>query len=172
MKGRLKDLTFGRHGEQIITLSLQADFRNRFDELKDADIDIEIKKHRKRRSLDANGYAWKLIDLIAASMSLPKEVVYREAVKDIGGVSDVVCVKDAAVDNLRRGWEKHGIGWQTDVMPSKIQGCTNVVLYYGSSVYDIKQMSLLIDRLVQDAEQLGIETMTAEQLGGLEGYRK
>ena len=48
-------------------------------------------------------------------------------------------------------------------MPSKVEGCTNVILYYGSSVFDSKQMSDLISSLVQDAESLGIPTITDEQ---------
>ena len=95
---------------------------------------------------------------------MDKTTVYREAIKEIGGVSDIVCVQNEAVDKLREGWEAHGLGWQTDVMPSKIEGCTNVVLYYGSSTYDTKQMSALIDILVQDAQALGIETATPEQI--------
>ena len=65
---------------------------------------------------------------------------------------------------LRESWEARGIGWQTETMPSKVEGCTNVVLYYGSSVYDTKQMSLLIDHLVQDAKAIGIETLTPREL--------
>jgi hypothetical protein len=52
-------------------------------------------------------------------------------------------------------------------MPSKINGCTNVILYYGSSTYNTAQMSLLIDHLVQDAKALGIETMTPQELEAL-----
>ena len=70
---------------------------------------------------------------------------------------------DKAVDVLRSVWEKNGIGWQTDTMPSKLAGCTNVILYYGSSCYDSKQMSALISSLIQDAELLGIPTLTDEQ---------
>ena len=79
-------------------------------------------------------------------------------------VSEVVCVLDSAVDRLREGWEKQGLGWQTEVMDSKLPGCKNVILYFGSSTYDTKQMSLLIDHLVQDAQALGIETETPEQI--------
>ncbi len=49
-------------------------------------------------------------------------------------------------------------------MPSKIEGCVNVVLYYGSSTYDTKQMSSLIDQLIFDAKELGIETATPQEL--------
>jgi hypothetical protein len=68
-----------------------------------------------------------------------------------------------AVDRLRESWEKNGIGWQTDTMASKNEGCTNVILYYGSSVYDTRQMAQLIDSLVQDAEALGIPTITPKE---------
>lgn len=164
MKGKLKDLMFGRENEQILTLTTKADCRELFEELKEADIDFDIKKHRKKRSLDANAYAWVLMDKIAKKLSISKTDVYRESIRDIGGVSEIVCVQDEAVDKLRQGWERHGLGWQTDTMPSKIEGCTNVVLYCGSSMYDTKQMSALIDKIVQDAKELGIETDTPEQI--------
>ena len=126
--------------------------------------EYELVKTKKRRSLDANAYAWVLIDKIAAAVRLPKEDVYQNAIKGIGGVSDIVCVKDAAVDKLRQNWSKNGLGWQTDTMPSKITGCTNVVLYYGSSAYDTRQMSVLIDRLIEDAKALDIETLPPDRL--------
>lgn len=164
MKGKLKDLMFGRENEQILTLTTKADCRELFEELKEVDIDFEIKKYRKKRSLDANAYAWVLMDKIAKKLSISKTEVYRESIRDIGGVSQIVCVQDEAVDKLRQGWERHGLGWQTDTMPSKIEGCTNVVLYYGSSMYNTKQMSVLVDKIVQDAKDLGIQTDTPEQI--------
>lgn len=164
MRGRLIDLSFAMNGKQRLTVELDGDFRKQFDRFKDIDVRIEIKKYRKKRSKDANAYAWVLIDRIAAALSLSKEEVYRNAIKSIGGVSEVVCVLDSAVDRLREGWEKQGLGWQTEVMDSKLPGCKNVILYFGSSTYDTKQMSLLIDHLAQDAQALGIETETPEQI--------
>jgi len=164
MRGRLIDLSFAMNGKQRLTVELDGDFRKQFDRFKDIDVRIEIKKYRKKRSKDANAYAWVLIDRIAATLSLSKEEVYRNAIKSIGGVSEVVCVLDSAVDRLREGWEKQGLGWQTEVMDSKLPGCKNVILYFGSSTYDTKQMSLLIDHLAQDAQGLGIETETPEQI--------
>ena len=169
MRGRLKDLTFGAHGEQHITITVTSDFRESYDALKDSDINVEIKKWRKPRSRDANAYAWVLIDKIAAALSLDKAEVYREAIREIGGVSDTVCVQDVAVQKLCEGWEHNGIGWQTETFPSKIEGCTNVILYYGSSTYDTKQMSLLIDHLVAEAKAIGIETMPPDKLDALLG---
>jgi hypothetical protein len=128
---------------------------------------IKIGKFRKKRSLDANAYCFVLIGKIAEKTNVPKEEVYRAAIKDIGGNYDVVCVQDKAVETLCDTWKKNGLGWQTDTMPSKIEGCTNVILYYGSSTYDTKTMSRLIDNIVQDCKALGIETMTPAELSRL-----
>ena len=132
--------------------------------LKDKEYVIEIKEHKKRRSLDANAYCWVLIDKLAEHMQSDKEVIYKNAIRDIGGVSDIICVPNKSVDKIRIAWSKHGLGWQTEELPSKIDGCTNVVLYYGSSTYDSKQMSKLIDSLVQDCKAVGIETIPPKEL--------
>lgn len=162
MIGKLTNLRRLFGGEWEITFSTKGDAGAVYERLKDCDVNVEIKKAGKKRSRDANNLAWKLIDQIAEEMRISKTEVYRSAIKEIGGVSETVCVQDKAVSRLREGWEKNGIGWQTDIMPSKLHGCTNVILYYGSSSYDTKQMSRLIDLLIHEAEQLGIPTWREE----------
>ena len=169
MIGRLKDLFRGRDGDWILSISTPTDPREMFDQLSDKQVNVEIKQYRNRRSLDANGFCWVIIDKIAEKTGLSKSEVYRQAIKEIGGVSTVVCVKNDAVERLREGWQKNGLGWQTDTMPSRLNDCTNVILYYGSSVYDTKQMSQLIDSLVQEAEGLGIPTISDEEAERLLG---
>lgn len=169
MIGLLKDMTRSRDGKWVISFATTEDFSEAFDSLSGKEVNIEITQARRKRSLDANAYAWVLIDKIAEKTGLRKTEVYRNAIKDIGGVSTTVCVMDKAVESLRQGWSKNGIGWQSDVLPSKIAGCTCVILYYGSSCYDSKQMSQLIDSLIQDAESLGIPTITDEQADALLG---
>lgn len=164
MKGRLVDLSFGLNRKQRVTIELEGDFRDKFDKLKDADIKVEIKKYRKIRSLDANAYCWVLIDKIAAELGIIPNEVYRNAIKDIGGVSHIICIINEAADTFCADWESKGLGWQTEVFESKIEGCTNIVAYKGSSRYNTKQMSALIDSVVQDAQALGIETATPDQL--------
>lgn len=154
-------------GTPKITLAVNEknDLLQEYDDLKDLEmLSIEIKKYRARRSLDANAYCWVLIDKIAENQCVTKEEVYREAIRSIGGNSEIVCVKDSAVERLCEGWRRNGIGWQTDTFQSKLDGCTNVILYYGSSVYDTKQMSLLLENLIQDCKALGIQTETPEAI--------
>jgi hypothetical protein len=154
-------------GTPKITLAINEknDLLQGYDDLKDIEkLSIEIKQYRARRSLDANAYCWVLIDKIAENQGVSKEEVYRESIKNIGGNSEIVCVKNEAVERLCEGWRRNGIGWQTDTFPSKIDNCTNVILYYGSSVYDTKQMSLLLDNIIQDCKTLGIQTETPEMI--------
>lgn len=172
MKARLSDLALTFTGKQRLTLELEGDFREEYDQLKDVPVDITIKKHRKRRSLDANAYFWVLCDRLAEATGEPKEQVYRHCIRGIGGNCETVCVKEQAADKLRQGWGHNGLGWVTETMPSKLEGCVNVVLYYGSSTYDTAQMSRLIDNVIQDCKAVGIETMTPMELARLEGYEQ
>lgn len=131
--------------------------------------DYEIKKKRKQRSKEANAYAWVLIDKLAQALNLSKTEVYRREIKDIGGVSEIISMPTAAIPRFKTTWERNGIGWQIDVMPSETPEYSNVVVYYGSSMYDTKQMSTLIDRLVEDCRACGIETLPPWKLDLMKG---
>lgn len=152
----------------LLEVNERRDFEQIVDDLKDKDkLSIEVKPYRARRSLDANAYCWVLIDKLAEKLGESKEAVYRQYITNIGGNSEVVCVKNNAVERLCAGWRRNGIGWQTDTFESKIQGCTNVILYYGSSVYDTAQMARLIDLIIQDCKEFGIPTETPNEIARL-----
>jgi hypothetical protein len=153
-------------------LSLEVNELNDFKQLVDdmngcEKLSIEIKPYRARRSLDANAYAWVLMDRLAEKMGVSNVDIYRDYVKHIGGNSEIVCVKNSAVERLKEGWGKNGIGWVTDTLPSKLDGCTNVILYYGSSMYDSSQMSRLLDLIIQDCKQVDIPTETPDEIARL-----
>ena len=168
MTGRLRDLTMNADGTQNVTVTVSGDFRATFDELRDKLLDVELKQHREKRTRDQNAYMWVLADRISAVANVDKVDVYREAIRSIGGVSETICVRNKAVDPIRESWQARGLGWITDTIPSKIEGCTNVILYFGSSTYNTKQLSAVIDHLIQDAKSLGIETDTPEKLAQLQ----
>lgn len=168
MKARLTGLAQSMEGEFLLTLSTRDKaVVDTYNDLRENPVNVDVKRWREKRSLDANAYAWVLIDKLAAARGLTKAEVYREAIRGIGGVSDTVCVRDKAVDRLVDGWSHNGLGWFAETMPSKIPGCTNVVLYCGSSTYDTKQMSSLIDHVVQDCKAVGIETKTPQELDAM-----
>lgn len=146
----------------------RSDFEQMVDEMKDCErLSIEVKPFRKRRSLDANAYCWVLIDKLAEKLGESKETIYRQYITNIGGNCETVCVLNKAVERLCQGWRRNGLGWQTQTFESQIRGCTNVILYYGSSVYDSAQMARLLDLIIQDCKQLGIPTETPNEIARL-----
>lgn len=157
-------------GKPMLTLEINErnDFELLVDEMRDKDkLSIEVKPFKARRSLDANAYCWVLMDRLAEKLHRGKTEIYREYIKDIGGVSETVCVKNSAVERLCEGWSKNGIGWQTETFESKIEGCTNVILYYGSSTFSSEQMARLIDLVCEDCKLQGIPTETPNEIARL-----
>lgn len=135
---------------------------------KDKVYEADLKEHRKKRSLDANSYAWVLLGKLANKVGLPKEDVYRELIKDVGNNYEILPIRNDAVDKWIANWQSKGIGWVCDILgESKLDGYTNVITYYGSSTYDSLQMSKLINLIVDECKQQGIETMTPAELAML-----
>ena len=66
MRGRLVDLAVGLNRKHRITVEVDRDYREDYERLKDAELDIEIKKHREKRSKSANAYFHVLVNKIAA----------------------------------------------------------------------------------------------------------
>ena len=127
--------------------------------------DLTVKEHQRKRSLDANAYCWVLINKLADVMRISPVEVYRQAIQDISGNSEIVPIKEEAVEQFEQAWSHNGLGWLCrDMGKSKIPGYRNLMVYYGSSVYNTRQMSDLIDHLVQDCKALDIETMAPDKL--------
>lgn len=171
LTGKIEGVSFSYlTGRPLITFELREKHSalEMVDALKGAEaLSLKVDKLKKKRSLDANAYCWVLIGKIAEKTNVKSRDIYREAIKEVGGNSDIVCVKTEAAESLCKAWERNGIGWQTDTFPSKLKGCTNVVLYYGSSTYDSAQMCRLTNIIIQDCEQLGIETKSPEEVQSL-----
>ena len=164
MEGRLTGFSLNRDGSQNVTVTVAADFSEMYDELKDHPVEVEIKKAVKHRSMEANRYAWVLIDQIAARKHITKEEVYRLTIMNTGGVSEDGMMKTAAIPTFRKIWESQGLGNQVEVVDTEEEtGWSSIRLYYGSSHYSSAQMSVFLDNLIQDAESLGIPTITPKE---------
>ena len=163
MEGRLTGFSLNRDGSQNVTVTVTADFGPSYDELKDVPVSVEIKKAQKHRSMEANRYAWVLIDQIAAKTHVKASEVYRNAIRDIGGVSGTGYMKEEAVHVFREIWERGHLGNQVEIIDVDETGWASVRIFYGSSTYDAAQMSALLDSLIQDAESLGIPTITPKE---------
>lgn len=169
MKARLHDLMYGGDGAAMLSLRIydRREAEKLFHELKEADVSVEIKKAYKRRSTSANAYAWVLIDKLAAKLNRGKEEIYREAIRDIGGVSVQLKVRDDVLPSFKLIWEAKGLGYSVEEVDHIGAHTICVNAYYGSSFYDTAQMGRLIDYLVMACHDQGIETMQHDELQSL-----
>jgi hypothetical protein len=127
----------------------------------------ELKEHREKRSLDANSYLWVLLDQMADVLGDTKEVLYQRYVKNCGPFRDF-CLDVDEAKTFRTAWEMLGVGWPTEQVDYTPDGEKLIIrAYYGSSQYNTKQMSRLIDMVVEDCKVLGIETLTPDKLSML-----
>ena len=125
---------------------------------------VSAREWRDKRSLDANAYAWVLINNLAQHYGVEPEEVYRQNIGRIGAF-EIMPIREDVADRWKEIWAGKGLGWMTrDLGPSKLRGYVNMACYYGSSVYDTREMSALIDRLVDDCKAAGIPTETPEEL--------
>lgn len=118
---------------------------------------------RERRSVDANAYCWVLCQKLAEKLSndgviYTKEDIYRHAIKQVIQPAHAL-IEDVAVSSYIKAWRKNGIGWIAETIgESALRNYTVVAMYQGSSTYDTKEMSRLIDFLVEECKTQGIET--------------
>ncbi len=124
-------------------------------------LNIDLKKYRKRRSLNSNNYAWELITQIANIVGNSKEEVYLEMLKRYGQSQMISVLAEIDVSKILRYYEEAG--------QSILNGKTfkHYKVYTGSSEMDTKQMAILIDGIVSEAKELGIETMPPNELKAL-----
>lgn len=165
MIGKLKDLLRLQGGEWLVSFTTREDPGNLFDDLQGVPVKVEIKKAAKHRSLSANNYAWVLIDQIAEKTGISVSDVYRNAIREIGGVSDYYGMKEEAYESFCEIWTAGHLGRQVQIIPGSAKpGWINVRAFKGSSDFDSAQMARLIDSLIQEAESQGIPTVPATEV--------
>ena len=138
-----------------------------YEKYKDKELDFEVKQHREKRSLNANAYMWVLCGKIAEKLNITKEEVYRNSIKDVGVFYDDE-IEPEKVQRRRTAWELIGEGWLTERVDFTKDGNKEIIrFYYGSSRYDSKQMSRLLENVVQDAEALDIDVRTPNEIADM-----
>ena len=165
MTGRLKDLLRLAGGEWVISFTTRTDPARLFDRLKESDVDVEIKKASTPRSKSANDFCWAMCTDIGNAMNppLPKEMIYRQAIREVGEYEPLPIRADA-VETFQKRWSTKGVGWFAEVIDdSKIPGYKLVFAYYGSSTYSRESMSRLLDYLKQDMDAMEIPIPFSKQ---------
>lgn len=128
---------------------------------KDIKYDLKIDKHRNKRSLDANNYAWHLINEIANALRMSKEEVYLRMLKDYGQREYISMLANVNPNRISKYYEEQG------TFKHNNNTFKSYMFYIGTSQYDSKEMSIFIDGLVQEARNLGIETLEDTEIENL-----
>ena len=162
--------SYSESGQQLITLALTT--KQDISGLKEIVssgklLEVEISKQKKKRSLDSNSYLWTLCQKIAEVIQSTKELVYQKFIRDVGQF-EIVPIKNEAVERWIEVWNSKGLGWFAEVMEdSKLPGYKKVISYYGSSCYDSREMSVLLDEVVRECKELNIETLPPDEIKAL-----
>lgn len=131
---------------------------------------LTVRRWREKRSLDSNGYMWVLLTQMALTLGSTKKEIYEEMLdrygkefRDEDGGMVVVGVKKG-LDMKKAGhWKRY----------KDDENCSYWYLLKGSSEYDTKEMSDFLDRVIEEAKELGIDTATPDEVARMKAlYEK
>ena len=147
-------LKFGKPMALITWLSTVADQEKEY----------QISAYHPKRSLAANNYAWVLITRIAESMTPPqdKEAIYEKCIKRYGQAEFVSVRSDIDVRGFFKYYEEAGRGHAKDPKGQERE-FTHYKVWKGSSEFDAREMNILLEGIIQEAKDLGIETITPQE---------
>ena len=145
--------------EQIIQYLFQQDKTKRY----------EVKEVKKKRSTNANNYFWKLLQELCEVQNLDTIQEYKIRVKELG-IFRRFRIEPKDVKTFEIMWQDKGIAWFCEIADTEYLGSVEFKIinaYYGSSSFNSKQMSRLIDNLVQDCQAVEIETKSKAEIDSL-----
>lgn len=112
----------------------------------------DLKEHKEKRSLDANGMLWACLQDIATAVKSDKWSIYLQMLKRYGKF-DYVIVKEKAVEAMKKQWRELEEVGEIDIHGQK---AVQLLCYYGSSTYDKKEFSVLLDGVISEMKEIGI----------------
>ena len=159
MRAKIKDLIVGMDAGYV-TLSIPKEEINRLAEMEGKELDATIKIHRESRSKDANAMMWACIGQIANALNTDKWEIYLKMLKRYGQFTHI-CVKPIAVDAIKRQWRECEIVGEVEINGKK---AVQMLCYYGSSTYDSKEFSVLLDGIVGEMKEMGLQIPPNEEM--------
>ena len=165
--GNLKDINRDwQTGRYNITFTInEQSALSGVEKIKDCEkLSIEAVQFRQKRSLDSNAYAWVLMQKIAEAINSDKWSVYLMCLQRYSRSFTHVIVKPEAVNRMKELYRTF-----VDLGEITVNGQTGhqLQIYYGSSTFDTKEMSVFIDGIVAECKELNIETLPPHELEGM-----
>ena len=126
--------------------------------IQDRDKLFKIDEYKPKRSKSQNSYAWELITQIGNTVNKSKEEVYLDMLKHYGQSEIVSILSSINPNGYFKYYELIGMGMVND------KEFTHYKIFKGSSEFNSKEMSIFIDGIIQEAENLGIPTLTEKEI--------
>lgn len=165
LTGYITGVTFDyARGKPLLTLAVNEERQAlaMVDELRGVPkLSIKIDKHRERRSLNANNYAWKLLTEIGNINRMSKEEAYFLMLKRYGQSEMISVLAHIPITEYFKYCEEAG----ESTLNGKL--FKHYRVYKGSSEFDTREMSIFLDGVVDEAKGLGIQTETPDQIANL-----
>lgn len=165
LSGKIQGLAQDFASKRVtLTLSVNEEtaVKNLFDELHETEkLSIKIDKYREKRSLNANNYAWKLLTEIGNVLRSSKDEVYLEMLKRYGQSEIISVLSHIPIGEYVKYCEEAG----ESTLNGKL--FKHYKVYKGSSEFDSREMSIFLDGVVGEAKELGIDTMTPDEVAKL-----
>lgn len=139
------------------------------DALRDRVLTISAKIFKKKRSIDANALFWKCLTEIAYATHQDKWDVYLQKLKAHGKCYSSAIVKEG-LEDLKQTWrEIEVVGeWQ-----EYGKTMVSVLMYPGSHLYNTQEFSHLLEDVIEDMKDLGLQPPTSEEMRrSLEAWEK
>lgn len=125
-----------------------------YDKTKNDLLSVQIKKHREKRSLNANGLLWNCLGEIAEALRTDKWNVYLMMLKRYGKYT-YICVKPNVVESVKSQWRECEEIGEININGEK---AVQLLCYFGSSTYDSKEFSVLLDGVISEMKEIGLKT--------------
>lgn len=152
-KCRIIDHSFSPDGKMRITLELSE--RRDIADLVEKDLDVDLKVYRNKRSLQANRMMWACLGDLAAALRTTKDELHDIMLRRYGTFTYQI-IKPHAYERLVQIWE--GIVEDRGrIYVDGIEG-REVLLIYPSRYYTTAEFSRLLDGIIDDMRQAGLET--------------
>ncbi len=149
-------ISFRITGSNWAARSLYAACQEHQKSKEDAALLLTIDKWHNKRTIEQNAFLWQLLEQMADILRTSKDELYIEMLDRYGKFTHII-VKPEAVEAVKREWRT-----VRDLGEVVVNGKKGVQLqcYFGSSTYDTKEMTRLLDGVIAEAQELGIDTET------------
>lgn len=126
----------------------------------DKDKLFDITEHKQKRSLNANAMLWHCLGEIANALNTDKWEVYLQMLKRYGKYT-YICVKPSVVESVKKQWRECEVLGDIEINGQK---AIQMLCYFGSSTYDSKEFSVLLNGVISEMEEMGLATPESEEL--------